>query len=70
MVNRPPFLAACVTQTDSALVPQVSAKGGHRGKRLGHVVTAAVLHRLKALGYSRCAITTTAPPPPAAPTSP
>ena len=33
--------------------------GGHRGKRLGHVVTAAVLHRLKALGYSRCAIITT-----------
>ena len=52
MVNTAGFSRwAFLAQTDRALVPQVSAMGGHRGKRLGHVVTAAVLHRLKALGY-------------------
>lgn len=30
----------------------VSVKPGHRGKRLGHVVTTAVLHRFKELGYA------------------
>ena len=49
----------------------VSVRPGHRGKRLGHVVTCAVLHRLKEIGCgpttawccSRSKISCRAPPP-------
>jgi mycothiol synthase len=51
-----PCATACAwtKQTSHGLVGElhmVSVKPGHRGKRLGHVVTAVVLHRFKELGF-------------------
>ncbi|MDA0746334.1 MAG: GNAT family N-acetyltransferase [bacterium] len=53
-----PVASACAWNKDLGQrvigeVHMVAALETHRGKRLGHLVNAAVLHRLKTLGYQK-----------------
>ena len=58
-----PVASACawrksVEDRNSGTIHMVAALESHRGKGLGHLLNAAVLHRLRDLGYEQCTLAT------------
>ena len=59
--NRQPIASVCAWSNqdpDIGEVHMVAALETHRGRGLGHVLNAAVLHRLKTLGYKKAHLKT------------